>query len=110
MTAIDEHRWADLSPFLHEEFVCVLVHTGEAFGREDWIAFNAGYPGFDRLRVEELVAEEDAAVCRSHVTSRTDGGVQHFACASFAHMREGLIVRLTEVWTDVDQLPPVGTR
>ncbi|GIG53618.1 nuclear transport factor 2 family protein [Demequina activiva] len=110
MTAIDEHRWDDLEGYLHPGFTCVLVHTGERFGRDEWIRFNAEYPGFDRLRVEELVASAEHAACRSHVTSTGPTGGQHFACASFARMSDGLIIDLTEVWTDVQQEAPLGTR
>lgn len=110
MTAIDEHRWDDLEQYLHPDFLCHLLHTGESFSRTDWIQFNAGYPGFDRLRVEELVATETGAACRSHVTSHGKAGVQHFACASFAQVADGHILRLTEVWTDLGQQAPPATR
>ncbi len=110
MAAIDEHRWDDLEQYLHPEFLCHLVHTGESFTRTEWIRFNAGYPDFDRLELEELVAAEAEAACRSHVTSRGAAGVRHFACASFARMADGRILRLTEVWTDVGQQAPPATR
>ncbi len=110
MTAIDEHRWDDLAAFLHPEFTCRLVHTGEEFGRDAWVAFNADYPGFDRLIVEDLVGSDEAAAARSLVLGDADAGPQRFACASFAHLRDGLIVELVEVWTDLDQEAPEGTR
>lgn len=110
MHAIDEHRWDDLERYLHPDFVCRLVHTGEVFSRADWIRFNAEYPNFDRLSVEELVATETEAACRSHVTGRSDAGLEHFACASFVRMADGRIVRLTEVWTDLGQEAPQSTR
>lgn len=110
MTAIDERRWDDLEQYLHPDFRCHLLHTGESFSRADWIQFNAGYPDFDRLRVEEFVASEAAAACRSHVTSHTAAGPLHFACASFAQMADGQILQLTEVWTDLEQQAPPGTR
>jgi len=110
MTAIDERRWLDLGDYLHPEFICRLVHTGETFSRDQWIALNAEYPGFEGLRVEEIVGGTSAAACRSHVTSRTSEGVQHFECASFAQMEDGVISRLTEVWADTDQTPPEGAR
>ncbi|MGO1507738.1 MAG: nuclear transport factor 2 family protein [Microbacteriaceae bacterium] len=110
MTAIDERRWDDLAGFLHPEFTCRLVHTGESFDREDWILFNRDYPGFEHLTIEEIVAGPTEAACRTHVTGRDAAGAQHFECASFVRVREGLIVQLTEVWTDVEQQAPPGTR
>ncbi|MGY1552775.1 nuclear transport factor 2 family protein [Microbacterium sp. A588] len=110
MTAIDQKRWDDLESFLHPEFLCRYVHTGESFGRAEWIRVNRDYPGFAHLKVEELVASPTEAACRSRVTGRDDAGIQHFECASFARMRDGLIVQLTEVWTDVEQTAPAGTR
>jgi len=110
MAAIDEHRWGDLEQYLHPDFRCHLVHTGESFSRTEWIQFNAGYPDFDRLKVEELVAAETEAACRSLVSGRGAAGIQYFACASFARMADGQILRLTEVWTDVGQQAPPGTR
>lgn len=110
MTAIAEKRWDDLASFLHPDFVCRLVHTGESFDRDDWIRFNRDYPGFEHLTIEDFIATETEAVCRAHVTGRDEAGPQHFECASFARMEAGLIVQLTEVWTDVDQQAPPGTR
>lgn len=108
MTAIDEKRWEDLESFLHPDFVCRLVHTGESFDRDGWIRFNSGYPGFEHLTVEDLVADQAEAACRTHVTGRSEAGAQHFECASFARMGDGLIVQLTEVWTDVEQQAPLA--
>lgn len=110
MTAIDEHRWTDLTQYLHPGFICHLVHSGESFTREQWIRFNADYPGFDRLQIRQLVSGKNNAACRSHVTSIGEDGIQHFECASFATFQDDLIIELTEVWTDVGQTPPAATR
>lgn len=110
MTAIGEKRWDDLADFLHPDFVCRLVHTGESFDRDDWIRFNRDYPGFEQLTIEEMVAGPTEAACRSHIIGRDASGAQHFECGSFAQMKDGVIVQLTEVWTDVDQQAPPGTR
>lgn len=110
MKAIDEHRWDDLERFLSPDFSCRLVHTGEVFDREEWIRFNADYPGFDRLIVEESTGGSGSAACRSTVTSRGEQGLQYFACASFAQVSAGQISRLVEVWTDLGQAAPDGTR
>ena len=110
MSAIDDHRWSDLAGFLHEDFSCRYVHTGETFDRASWIRLNAEYPGFEHLRVEEIVGDADHAACRSHVTGRGNDGLDHFECATFIRVRDGLIGRMNEVWTDVAQTAPAGTR
>lgn len=110
MHAIDDHRWDELGGYLHPDFTCRYVHTGESLDRDSWVRLNAEYPGFDRLRVEELVGDGDAAACRSHVTGHDESGTDHFECATFVRLQDGLIHRMTEVWTDVGQTPPAGTR
>ena len=110
-TTPDEHRWADLPGLLHPEFRCTLVHTGEVFGRDDWVAFNAGYPGFQRMIVEEAIGAGDRAAVRARITGLgEDGAEQVFGLASFLTERDGVIGELTEVWTDIGATPPPGTR
>ncbi len=108
---IDAHDWAGLPHLLHPDFTCRLVHTGEAFGKDAWVRFNADYPGFERMLVEDLVADGDRGVLRATVVGRSAAGDElRFAVASFATVRDGLLLELTEVWADVDQAPPDGTR
>ena len=108
---IDAHDWDGLAALLHADFTCRLVHTGEVFDREKWARFNADYPGFERMHVEDLVADGDRGVLRARVTGRGDAGEGlEFALASFATVRDGLLVELVEVWADVDQQAPEGTR
>lgn len=110
-SVIDAHDWDALPDLLHPDFTCRLVHTGEVFDREQWVRFNADYPGFERMLVEDLVADGDRGALRAKVVGRGDGGVELvFAVASFATVREGRLVELVEVWADVDQDPPAGTR
>ena len=108
--AIDERRWDDLPALLHDDFVCRYVHTGETFDSESWVRLNADYPGFDRMTVEDLVGSKDRAVARCHVTGRADGQLIHFEVATFVTVHDGRISEMTEVWTDVAQTPPAGTR
>ena len=110
MHAVDERRWSDLSDYLHPEFLCTYPHTGETFDRAQWIQLNVDYPGFDRLIVIESVGDETAAACRSHVTGLGESGLNHFECATFVQMDDGRIRTMTEVWTDVAQQAPPGTR
>ncbi|PKH43391.1 SnoaL-like domain-containing protein [Nocardioides alpinus] len=108
---IDAHDWGALAALLHPDFTCRLVHTGEVFDRDRWVRLNADYPGFQRLLAQDLVVDGDRGVLRAEVAGTgPDGSEQVLAVASFATVRDGLIVELTEVWADVDQAPPEGTR
>jgi hypothetical protein len=108
---IDAHDWEHLDGVLHPDFTCRLVHTGEVFDRDTWVRLNADYPGFQRMHLEDLVADGDRGVLRATVVGKADDGSdQVFAVASFATVRDDLLIELVEVWTDVDQEPPAGTR
>ncbi|MGY2127398.1 nuclear transport factor 2 family protein [Blastococcus sp. SYSU DS0617] len=107
---IGDRRWTDLTPLLHDDFVCRYAHTGEAFDRETWVRLNAEYPGFDRLVVHDVVGAGDRAAARCHVTGYADGDLVHFEVATFVTAREGRISEMTEVWADVARTPPPGTR
>lgn len=114
VATIDAHDWAALPALLHEDFVCRLVHTGETFDRDAWVRFNADYPGFDRMVLRDLVAGGERVVGRAHVTGFVgDGGggeLHHFEVAMFLTVRAGLIVENIEVWAEVGQTAPDGTR
>lgn len=111
MDNVDARKWDALAPFLHPDFRCTYVHTGEVLDREAWVRLNAEYPGFDRLRVEEITGNEDSAACRAHVTGfDAEQELNHFECATFVTVQDGLIHTMTEVWTDVDQTAPADTR
>jgi len=108
---IDRHAWDEMPALLAADFSCRLVHTGEVFDGPQWVRLNAEYPGFERMVVEDLVGNGDRAVCRAHVTGRgSEGEQQRFEVATFITTRDDRIVEMTEVWTDVGQTPPEGTR
>ena len=60
--------------------------------------------------LEDCVSDGDRAAGRAHVTGESDGHVQHFEVATFITLREGVIGDMTEVWTDVEEVAPIGTR
>jgi hypothetical protein len=107
---IDGHRWDELPGLLDPAFTCHYVHTGETFDADSWVRLNAEYPGFQNFRLEDCVADQDRAAGRAHVTGLADGEQQHFEVATFITVLDDLIVDMTEVWTDVDQTAPAGTR
>ncbi len=108
---IDAHDWEALPGLLHPDFTCRLVHTGEVFDRDGWVRLNADYPGFQRLHLDDLVADGDRGVLRATVVGTGAAGDDElFAVASFATVRDGALVELVEVWADVGQQPPDGTR
>jgi hypothetical protein len=109
-TVIDAHDWDRLPALLHDDFTCRYVHTGEQFDRATWVHLNACYPGFDRFTLKDCVATTDRAAARAHVTGYVNTQLRHFEVATFITVHDGLIADMTEVWTDVDQDAPQGTR
>ena len=107
---IDGHRWEMLGALLHEDFSCRYVHTGEQFDRDTWVRLNAEYPGFERFVLEDVVACGERAVGLARVTGAIDGRPQQFAVATFVTAHDGLISEMTEVWTDIDRVPPGEAR
>jgi len=108
---IDAHDWDALPALLHEDFTCHLLHTGEVFDRDQWVRLNADYPGFQRMHLEDLVADGERGVLRARVVGTGSDEVDVvFVVASFATVRDDLLVELTEVWADIDQQPPPGAR
>lgn len=107
---IEGRRWDDLPALLHRDFCCRYVHTGETFDRDTWVRLNAEYPGFQHFVLEDCVSDGDRAAGRAHVTGESDGHVHHFEVATFITLREGVIGDMTEVWTDVAEAAPIGTR
>ncbi|MGO2745722.1 nuclear transport factor 2 family protein [Microbacterium sp.] len=107
---INAHNWDGISELLHPTFVCHLVATNEQFDAPSWIAFNANYPGFQSMKLIDLINANDRAAARGHVTGVADGVEKEYSVAQFARMRDGLIEELVEVWADLDDVAPPGTR
>lgn len=107
---IDAHNWEGIAELLHPGFICHLVATNERFDAPNWIAFNANYPGFQGMKLVDLIGDGERAAARGYVRGLVDGKQQEFSVAQFVRTRDGLIEELVEVWADCDDIPPAGTR
>jgi hypothetical protein len=87
-----------LPGLLAPDFSCRYDHTGEEFDRDSWVRLNADYPGFQDFVLEECV------------TGVNQNQPEQFGVATFMTTRSGLIVDMTELWTDFNQAAPTGRR
>lgn len=94
--AIARRDWPGLGAVLAPGFTATLLHTGERFDAEGFVAFNSGYPGAWVFEVDEIVDGGERAVLRS----RTTLGEAVYHCASFATSSAGRLTELVEVWTE----------
>ncbi|WP_182523456.1 VOC family protein [Nocardioides dongkuii] len=95
--ALETRDWEGLAALLAPGFNAHLLHTGETFDRDGFVAFNRDYPGDWSLTREDVVAAGSRGVLRSRV--RDDRATYH--AASFATLdHDGRILDLVEVWTD----------
>lgn len=95
--AIATRDWDGLAALLAADFAARLVHTGETFDRDGFVAFNRDYPGPWTFALEDVVASGSTGVLRARVSAEP----ATYYVASFATLDEsGSIVDLTEVWTD----------
>lgn len=60
--------------------------------------------------LQDCVGNDAKAAGRSRVTGYVQGKLRHFEVATFITLQDGLIVEMTELWTDVDARAPSGTR
>lgn len=94
--AIDARDWDGLRALLADGLSARLVHTGEVFDADSYVAFNRDYPGQWRFEVDDLVAAGHRAALRARVS---DGNDTYYA-AVFATTTDGLLDELVEVWTE----------
>jgi hypothetical protein len=98
---IDRRDWTGLRALLADEAVIEFVHDNRRFGADDWVEFNADYPGRWSYIAEDIVVGADRAVVRARVfDERTI-----FHVASFLTVADGLILAVTEVWADGHSSP-----
>lgn len=84
-------------------FSARLLHTGETFDGDGFVAFNRTYPGAWRFVRDEVVDGGRRAVLRA----RTTIGDDTWHVASFGSVDpDGLLTDLVEVWTEAVQPHP----
>jgi hypothetical protein len=93
---IDRRDWEALRALLADDCRVELLHSGEVFGPDEWVRFNADYPGEWRFAVEDAIAGDGRAVVRARVFDQETT----FHVAVFLTLEGGLIREVTEVWTD----------
>lgn len=102
-TAITERDWDALRALLSEGFTARLLHTGETFDGDGFVALNRDYPGQWRFARDEVVDGGRRAVLRA----RTMIGDDTWHVASFGSVTPvGQITDLVEVWTEAVQPHP----
>jgi predicted enzyme related to lactoylglutathione lyase len=95
--AIATRDWPALASTLAPGAAVRLLHTGETFDRDGFVAFNRDYPGPWTYTLDEVVGAGSSGVLRARVTS----GSATYYVASFATLdATGAITELVEVWTD----------
>lgn len=89
--------WPGFAATLSAGFSARLVHTGEVFDRDGFVAFNRDYPGPWSFHVEDVVG----AGARGVLRARVEAGPVTYHAASFGTVdEEGVLVELVEVWTE----------
>lgn len=104
--AIDSQNWDAMSGLLDPTASIRLAHTEESFDAEHYLALNRDYPGVWRFTSEEVVDAGDAAVMLALVTGDLDDARETHRVAVFGQARDGLLIRITELWAEVVAADP----
>jgi len=105
--AVQARDWGAARVLLHPTLRCEWPHSAEELhGADAWVDLQRTYPEGWSLRVLGTVAEGDDVAAQVEVVH----GDHVFHCASFAVVRDGLVRRLTEYWTELGGEPPPGWR
>ncbi|MCR6030974.1 hypothetical protein GGQ22_05910 [Nocardioides sp. zg-579] len=88
--------WAGLAALLAPDVAVRLLHTGEVFDRDGFVALNRDYPGPWTFTREQVTGAGESAALRARVTS----GATTYHLAAFGTVAAGLLTEVVEVWTD----------
>ena len=97
MEAMNRRDWETVASLLAPDVVLELALSRETIrGRDEFIAFNRGYPGAWEIAIDQVVADGDDVVLRLTVTI----GEQAEIAIAFFELRDGLIVKETDYWPE----------
>lgn len=105
--AIGARDWAALRHVLCDEATVTLLHTGETFDADGFVAFNRDYPGPWEFTADDVVDGNDRGALRAHTTVGDD--VFHVATFASRDPASGLLTDLVEVWTEAVAPHPTRT-
>jgi hypothetical protein len=95
--AIASHDWPGLRALLADDATVTLLHTGERFGAEQFVAFNRDYPGPWTFHRDEVVDAGGRAVLRAHVEAEEAS----FHVATFGTRDgSGRLTDVVEIWSE----------
>jgi ketosteroid isomerase-like protein len=102
--AMQARDWSRARLLLHDDLVVDYPSTGERFvGGDAFLAMNRAFPEGWAISVQQVI--EDGERVAAEVRVEQDGSV--FWSASFAVVRDGQIIHLTEYWvTERGEQPP----
>jgi hypothetical protein len=107
LEAVEARDWEAAGALLHPALTCEWPHSAELLqGADAWLELQRDYPEGWSLRVLGTVAHGDDVAAQVEVAH----GADVFHCASFAVVRDGLVRRLTEYWTQLGGEEPPAWR
>jgi ketosteroid isomerase-like protein len=101
-SAASARDWQAFGELLHPEVVYEVPQTRERVrGREDYVEFNASYPGDWGVEVKSLITSETQGVSR--IDFSIAGEVQ--TGVSFFELQDGMIRKITDFWPEEYEPP-----
>jgi len=95
--SFDAFDFEAVSPLLDDDFICEYPQSRERIRvRENFVAFNANYPGRWRIRIERVVACGNSVVTDVSLAF----GDETARAVSFFELRDGKIIKETDYWPE----------
>ncbi|MXG88764.1 hypothetical protein [Nocardioides flavescens] len=96
--SIATRDWTRLRAVLADTTVVTLLHTGEQYDADGFVAFNRDYDGGWVFTADEVVDGGERGVLRAHV--ELEGETFHVATFASLDATSDRLTDLVEVWTE----------